>query len=360
MQSVTVSRAGHRWYASVLCKVTADLPERPTRRQRERGRVGVERNEHTDIRTNYRSGHRDKTLTTQAGDLELVIPKLRAGSFFPCLLERRRPIDQALYAVIMEANVEGVSTRSVDDLVKALGAGHRDIQERGLPDLRRPGRASGCFPYEAAGPHPLPLHLPRCHLLHKARSTTRSPPGPPHSGPLSERSEPAPRTEGSGSRSRLTVVDGARRQQQQQQRVPDPGDLRLRVALTPAAYLWRQLCGGQQAVVVRAAERALGALSGIVGPMAAPRVLAARLTDRLEEVGGEALVRDPMGWLLGRGLVQRAACPDLRCDDGIRLDTGTDRPTCGNIVHTRRALRAQVAARVEAEMPYSHPAARRD
>ncbi|WP_265569159.1 hypothetical protein [Streptomyces hygroscopicus] len=94
--------------------------------------------------------------------------------------------------------------------------------------------------------------------------------------------------------------------------------------------------------------------------MAAPRVLAARLTDRLEEVGGEALVRDPMGWLLGRGLVQRAACPDLRCDDGIRLDTGTDRPTCGNIVHTRRALRAQVAARVEAEMPYSHPAARRD
>jgi putative transposase len=54
--------------------------------------------------------------------LELAIPKLRAGSFFLSLLERRRCIDQALYAVIMEAYVHGVSTRSVDDLVKALGS----------------------------------------------------------------------------------------------------------------------------------------------------------------------------------------------------------------------------------------------
>lgn len=61
-------------------------------------------------------------MTTQAGDLELAIPKLRAGSFFPSLLERRRRIDQALYAVVMEAYVHGVSTRSVDDLVKALGS----------------------------------------------------------------------------------------------------------------------------------------------------------------------------------------------------------------------------------------------
>lgn len=74
-------------------------------------KIGAEWNEHTDARTNYRNGHRDKTLTTQAGDMELAIPKLRAGSFFPCLLERRRRVDQALYAVIMEAYVEGVSTR---------------------------------------------------------------------------------------------------------------------------------------------------------------------------------------------------------------------------------------------------------
>ncbi|CAL9673913.1 hypothetical protein SUDANB15_07616 (plasmid) [Streptomyces sp. enrichment culture] len=85
-------------------------------------RIGAEWNEHTETRTALRNGHRDKTLTTQAGDLDLAIPKLRSGSFFPALLERRRRIDQALYAVIMEAYVHGVSTRSVDDLVKALGA----------------------------------------------------------------------------------------------------------------------------------------------------------------------------------------------------------------------------------------------
>lgn len=84
--------------------------------------IGAGWNEHTETRVALRNGHRDKTLTTQAGDLDLAIPKLRAGSFFPALLERRRRIDQALYAVIMEAYVHGVSTRSVDDLVKALGA----------------------------------------------------------------------------------------------------------------------------------------------------------------------------------------------------------------------------------------------
>ncbi|WP_405883122.1 IS256 family transposase [Streptomyces sp. NBC_01136] len=85
-------------------------------------KIGAEWNEHADTRTAYRSGHRERTLTSQAGDLDLAIPKLRSGSFFPSLLERRRRIDQALYAVIMEAYVHGVSTRSVDDLVKALGA----------------------------------------------------------------------------------------------------------------------------------------------------------------------------------------------------------------------------------------------
>ena len=60
-------------------------------------------------------------MATQAGDVELKIPKLRKGSFFPSILEPRRRIDQALYAVVMEAYVNGVSTRSVDDLVAALG-----------------------------------------------------------------------------------------------------------------------------------------------------------------------------------------------------------------------------------------------
>ena len=60
-------------------------------------------------------------LTTKAGDVELRIPKLRKGSFFPIILQPRRRIDQALYAVVMEAYVHGISTRSVDDLVEAMG-----------------------------------------------------------------------------------------------------------------------------------------------------------------------------------------------------------------------------------------------
>jgi transposase-like protein len=84
--------------------------------------IGAEPHERTDARTVQRNGHRRRTLTTKAGDIELAIPKLRAGSFFPSLLERRRRIDQALFAVVMEAYVTGTSVRKVDDLVRALGA----------------------------------------------------------------------------------------------------------------------------------------------------------------------------------------------------------------------------------------------
>lgn len=84
--------------------------------------IGAGLFERSDSRTAWRNGTRGKTVTTAAGDLELRIPKLRAGSFFPSLLERRRRVDQALFAVVMEAYVKGVSTRKVDDLVKALGA----------------------------------------------------------------------------------------------------------------------------------------------------------------------------------------------------------------------------------------------
>jgi putative transposase len=84
--------------------------------------IGAERHERSDARVAQRNGHRPKTITTTAGDLELRIPKLRTGSFFPSLLERRRRVDQSLFAVIMEAYLHGTSTRKVDDLVKALGA----------------------------------------------------------------------------------------------------------------------------------------------------------------------------------------------------------------------------------------------
>jgi transposase-like protein len=78
--------------------------------------------ERSQTRSAVRNGSRPRMLTTTAGDLELRIPKLRSGSFFPSLLERRRRVDQALFAVVMEAYLHGVSTRKVDDLVKALGA----------------------------------------------------------------------------------------------------------------------------------------------------------------------------------------------------------------------------------------------
>src|SRR3954451_2030907 len=85
-------------------------------------RIGAAKYERTESRSTERNGARDRLLaTTQAGDVELRIPKLRKGSFFPVILEPRRRIDQALYAVVMEAYVCGVSTRSVDDLVAALG-----------------------------------------------------------------------------------------------------------------------------------------------------------------------------------------------------------------------------------------------
>lgn len=83
--------------------------------------IGAEPHERSDSRTNQRNGHRPRLLSTKAGDVELAIPKLRRGSFFPSVLERRRRIDRALFAVVMEAYVHGVSTRKVDDLVKALG-----------------------------------------------------------------------------------------------------------------------------------------------------------------------------------------------------------------------------------------------
>ena len=65
--------------------------------------IGAGMFERTSQRTSQRNGTRSRVLSTTAGDLELRIPKLRTGSFFPCLLERRRRVDQALFAVVMEA-----------------------------------------------------------------------------------------------------------------------------------------------------------------------------------------------------------------------------------------------------------------
>ena len=83
--------------------------------------IGAGRHERTEERTNHRNGGRTRMLSTPAGDVELRIPKVRVGSFFPSLLEPRRRVDKALWAVIMTAYTTGTSTRKVDDLVRALG-----------------------------------------------------------------------------------------------------------------------------------------------------------------------------------------------------------------------------------------------
>ena len=83
--------------------------------------IGAASDERSADRSALRNGHRPKLLSTPAGDVEIGIPKLRTGSFFPELLEPRRRIDKALWAVIMTAYITSTSTRKVDDLVKALG-----------------------------------------------------------------------------------------------------------------------------------------------------------------------------------------------------------------------------------------------
>src|SRR3990172_10042531 len=83
--------------------------------------IGAGRYERTPERRTYRNGHRDRVWETRVGEIPLRIPKVRDGSYFPSLLEPRRRREKALLAVIQQAYVEGVSTRRVDDLVKALG-----------------------------------------------------------------------------------------------------------------------------------------------------------------------------------------------------------------------------------------------
>ena len=85
------------------------------------GLTGAEHGERTPERINHRNGYRDRPWETRAGTVDLKIPKLRKGSYFPGFLEPRRTAEKALTAVIQEAYIQGVSTRSVDDLVQAMG-----------------------------------------------------------------------------------------------------------------------------------------------------------------------------------------------------------------------------------------------
>jgi putative transposase len=119
------------------------------------GLCGAGHGERTPARTNQRNGFRDRVWDTRAGTIELHIPKLRKGSYFPGFLEPRRTAEKALAAVIQEAYVQGISTRSVDELVKALGMAGisksqvsrlcAEIDERVRTFLERP--IEGDWPY---------------------------------------------------------------------------------------------------------------------------------------------------------------------------------------------------------------------
>jgi putative transposase len=107
---------GGDWLREVVHRVVQELMEAEVGVQ-----IGAERYERTDERVTQRNGYRRRPWDTRVGTLELAIPKLRTGSYFPSWLEPRRRTEQALVAVVAEAYVQGVSTRKVEALVQALG-----------------------------------------------------------------------------------------------------------------------------------------------------------------------------------------------------------------------------------------------
>ena len=118
-------------------------------------RTGAPAGQRSPDRLNQRNGYRERAWDTRAGRIDLAIPKLRKGSYFPAFLEPRRTAEKALTAVIQEAYVHGISTRSVDDLVKAMGASGisksqvsrlcQELDERVNAFLARP--IEGAWPY---------------------------------------------------------------------------------------------------------------------------------------------------------------------------------------------------------------------
>jgi putative transposase len=127
------------------------------------GLIGAGRHERSADRLNYRNGYRERSLDTRLGSLQLRIPKLRQGSYFPPFLEPRKTAEKALVTVIQEAWISGVSTRRVDE----LGAGDgpvRHLEEPSLQAVQGYRRAGQRLP-RSADRRRVAVSVARCHLL---------------------------------------------------------------------------------------------------------------------------------------------------------------------------------------------------
>jgi len=138
------------------------------------GEIGAGRGERSAERATHRNGYRERLWETRVGEIELAVPRKRSGAaYFPSFLEPRRPCEQAIVSVVMEAYINGVSTRKVDRLVEQLGISSmskdrvsalcRELDERVDAFRNRP--LEGAFPY---------LWLDAKHLKVRDRGSVRS------------------------------------------------------------------------------------------------------------------------------------------------------------------------------------------
>ncbi|MBC7267477.1 hypothetical protein ACF09G_32185 [Streptomyces albogriseolus] len=228
----------------------------------------------------------------------------------------------------------------------AAGLGCSGEGRRGTGD--RPERAGAREDEPAAG-----REVPRLTLVAGAGSPLRGE-QPGHSA-VDEQGRPPADSGASGS----PRGGGPGAGQLGPGRVPRP-PRDLKEVLAPVELLWARLDRpGARSTVAAAVRAELEVVAGQTGPAYARGVLARRLARRLTDQGGPGKVRDAVGWLIRRGLPRRPDCTDVRCDEGLRLDSGGLCETCAYRVADRRALRRRIEADVDAGMPGAPLAERR-